>query len=180
MEKKDRRVIKSKKLIEDSIVYLLSEQSFSEMTVKEISETAGISRNTFYMYYPDKYSFTDELLNYLEQLCQDFCEAGEAQRWELLLLGLEEKSSLLNFLIRSREDETIQKSIRNLLLESIYYVLTPLELTSKDRFVCIGMAEGIYGLIEHWLMDEPHGDEEREEVTDAIRRMQESVWRECG
>ena len=47
----DRRVLRTKKNIRQAFLYLLSEKSLSQITVKELSDLADINRKTFYMYY---------------------------------------------------------------------------------------------------------------------------------
>lgn len=43
----------TKKAIRESFVKLLSEKPFSQITVRDIVEDCGVSRNTFYYYYND-------------------------------------------------------------------------------------------------------------------------------
>ncbi|WP_040929621.1 TetR/AcrR family transcriptional regulator [Nosocomiicoccus massiliensis] len=59
MKKMDLRVIKTLKRIDESIVELLREKSFEDITVKDICEHAMINRGTFYSHYKDKYDLID-------------------------------------------------------------------------------------------------------------------------
>ena len=53
--KPDRRVARTKKAIKNAFAELMAEKEFSEITVKNIAETADINRKTFYNYYNSVY-----------------------------------------------------------------------------------------------------------------------------
>lgn len=55
----DLRVLKTRKIIRDSFIELISKKSFDSITINDIAEKAQINRSTFYLHYTDKY----ELLN---------------------------------------------------------------------------------------------------------------------
>lgn len=63
--KTDLRVIKTKKAIRDALTQLLAEKDISQITIKDIAETAVINRKTFYNYYRDIYDVIDEIENEL-------------------------------------------------------------------------------------------------------------------
>lgn len=46
--KPDRRVARTKKAIKNAFAELMSEKEISEITVKDIAETADVNRKTFY------------------------------------------------------------------------------------------------------------------------------------
>ena len=51
MNEQDLRVIKSKKAIRDALFSILASKPINKITIKEISETAGINGKTFYTHY---------------------------------------------------------------------------------------------------------------------------------
>ncbi|MCH5314536.1 MAG: TetR family transcriptional regulator [Eubacterium sp.] len=55
----DLRIIRTQKHIKQAFYDLIKEKGFDQMTVKDITDKAMISRNTFYLHYSDKY----DLLN---------------------------------------------------------------------------------------------------------------------
>lgn len=59
--KTDLRIIKTKKSIYRAFFKLLNEKGFEKISVKDISDEAVISRNTFYLHYEDKYDLMDKL-----------------------------------------------------------------------------------------------------------------------
>lgn len=69
MDKKaDLRVVKTKKNIKESFIFLLENKSFKDITVQNIIDTALINRSTFYKYYKDKYDLAEQLSDeYIQQ-----------------------------------------------------------------------------------------------------------------
>lgn len=60
----DLRVKRTQRAIRDSFFSLVEKEGFEHISVKDITDGAMISRNTFYLHYADKY----ELLN---KICDD-------------------------------------------------------------------------------------------------------------
>lgn len=61
----DRRVIRTKKEILNALTKLLEQKSIEEITVREITDLAGINRGTFYLHYVDKYDLLEKSVNTL-------------------------------------------------------------------------------------------------------------------
>lgn len=56
----DRRIIRTREVIYETVISLLSEKEFSRISVKDITNQANISRSTFYTHYQDKYDWLDK------------------------------------------------------------------------------------------------------------------------
>lgn len=54
-EKTDLRVIKTKKILFDTLLKLMKNKSFEKIKISDICEEALINRSTFYAHYEDKY-----------------------------------------------------------------------------------------------------------------------------
>lgn len=57
----DRRQIKTKRSIKNAFLKLRSKKSIEQITIKELSEEAEISKATFYLHYRDIYDLSDTL-----------------------------------------------------------------------------------------------------------------------
>ena len=69
--KEDRRVRRTQKLLKESLVQLMSEKAFKDITIKDITERADLNRGTFYLHYSDTY----DLLTAMENgVLEDFQE----------------------------------------------------------------------------------------------------------
>lgn len=60
----DLRVKRTQKAIKESFFRLVDEKGFEHISVKDITDGAMISRNTFYLHYADKYDL-------LEKICDE-------------------------------------------------------------------------------------------------------------
>jgi AcrR family transcriptional regulator len=85
MPKVDRRIAKSQEAIKKAVIELMSENSFDDITIQDISDRANVSRGTIYLHYVDKYDLLDKLIgehiNEMRELCEatsemDFKEAN--------------------------------------------------------------------------------------------------------
>ena len=54
VESTDPRILRSRRMLMDSLVRLLSKKEFEDISVQEIADEATLNRATFYLHYPDK------------------------------------------------------------------------------------------------------------------------------
>ena len=64
-EKTDLRIRRTKRAIRDAFFVLVAEKGFDAVTVKDITDHAMISRNTFYLHYEDKFDLLNKISNEL-------------------------------------------------------------------------------------------------------------------
>ncbi len=64
-KKQDRRILKTKKAIRNAYAELISTKNINDITIKDIAETADISRKTFYYYYEGIWAIEEEIENEL-------------------------------------------------------------------------------------------------------------------
>lgn len=60
-KKTDRRTLKTRKVIYNSLMELLTQKELHKVTVQEISDMADINRTTFYKHFLDVYDLYDKL-----------------------------------------------------------------------------------------------------------------------
>jgi AcrR family transcriptional regulator len=73
-EKTDIRVHVTRKVLRESLISLMKKKSIMDITIKEICETAGLSRSTFYTYCHNQY----DLLRQIED--ETFIEVNKVMR----------------------------------------------------------------------------------------------------
>ncbi len=61
LRREDPRVLRSKRDLGDALEYLLTKKNFSDITIKEIADTAMVSKLTFYNNFADK----NDLLSFI-------------------------------------------------------------------------------------------------------------------
>lgn len=57
----DKRILKTKKILKETLISMLEKIPFEKITVKEICEKSSTSRITFYNHYHDKYDLMDDV-----------------------------------------------------------------------------------------------------------------------
>lgn len=65
MGKIDPRVIKTRRKLKKAFLTLLSTHKLTEMNVKDLTETADVTRGTFYLHYKDKETFINIMMKEL-------------------------------------------------------------------------------------------------------------------
>src|SRR5882672_4515284 len=53
-ENTDPRVLRSRQMLMESLLRLLSRKEFADISIQEITDEATLNRATFYLHYPDK------------------------------------------------------------------------------------------------------------------------------
>jgi len=54
MEATDPRVLRSRRMLMEALVRLLTQKEFEDISIQEIADAATLNRATFYLHYPDK------------------------------------------------------------------------------------------------------------------------------
>ena len=61
LQKQDRRIRRTQKLLKESLLELMEQKDFKNISVKDITELADLNRGTFYLHYADTYSLLQEM-----------------------------------------------------------------------------------------------------------------------
>ncbi len=67
--KQDRRIRRTQKLLKDSLIELMQEKEFKNISVKDITDRADLNRGTFYLHYSDTYHLLQQMQ---EDVLNDF------------------------------------------------------------------------------------------------------------
>jgi len=93
-EKTDLRVIKTKKILFDSLLKLMKNKNFEKIKISDICEDSLINRSTFYAHYEDKYELLMELFEE-----QKIALLKKLENNENIIFSKEYIMELLNILI---------------------------------------------------------------------------------
>ena len=64
----DRRVQKTRKLLQDALIELVAEKGYESVTIQEILDRANVGRSTFYVHFQDKDQLLHSILDRLDEL----------------------------------------------------------------------------------------------------------------
>lgn len=163
----------TKKAIVDSFLKLLSEKPLDKITVKDIVEDCGVSRNSFYYYYQDIFALMDDMFSSETekalQLEQNFSS------WQDALIGalqfaLQNKRVIANVCHSGSRDHVeryLYSVTEKVLKECVDFLSKDLHTSEWDRqFIAHFYMYALVGLFLEWvdngLKDEPEA---------VIRRM---------
>lgn len=101
----------TKKAIIDSFIRQLLAKPVDKITVKDIVEDCGISRNTFYYHFKDIYEVLEEILHIREQEVIRAIENGEIEEgdWKKGMSQMMENRDLIYRLYRSARSEQVRR-----------------------------------------------------------------------
>jgi AcrR family transcriptional regulator len=60
-EKSSKKILYTKKVLQNGLIELMKKMPLTEISVKDICETSHISRSTFYLHYKDKHSLLGDI-----------------------------------------------------------------------------------------------------------------------
>ncbi len=64
----DRRVQKTRKLLQDALIELVAEKGYESVTIQEILDKANVGRSTFYAHFQDKDQLLHSILDQFDEL----------------------------------------------------------------------------------------------------------------
>lgn len=143
-----------KSQIVDAMLLMMKEKPFSEIAIKEITDTAQVSRNSFYRNYADK---EDVIKQHLHSLLQNWSDTYVPDEND----GTKLYSSLFVHLEKNKELYLLlkQQKLFHLFMDVFLerYGTKP-ELDNASAYATSFISYGIYGWINEWIargMQEP-------------------------
>lgn len=67
MNKQESKYFHTASLMDEALLLLLEKKDFDRITVKELCETAGVNRTTFYLHYESMNDFLDETVSRINE-----------------------------------------------------------------------------------------------------------------
>lgn len=124
----DKRVLKTKKSLYDSLLHLMGEHSFEEIRVSEICDKAMTNRSTFYAHFEDKYALLSSLLLDLKEMLKKELEKNDRimnskdfymECIRLLLLHIETNKGIYLPLLLNNKNSIAMDMIYSTLIEDV-------------------------------------------------------------
>ncbi|MBV7505759.1 TetR/AcrR family transcriptional regulator [Bacillus sp. sid0103] len=164
----DKRILRTKRLIRDALTELMEEKGFEGITVRDLTEKAGINRGTFYLHYHDKFDLLEqseaEILNEMKKIAleinpTDFMNFNSENEPFPFIVNLfeffHENSSFMKVILGPKGDASFQGKMKDFIKETFYNnimskinrenMLVPVD----DLFAYVSSAH--LGVIQHWL-----------------------------
>lgn len=162
MKLEDRRVRRTKQLIKQSLIELMHEKSFKEITVKDITERADLNRGTFYLHYVDIYDLLskieDETLQAIEEMMLDYrCKINMPSCYELLdelFSYIEDNRDLFEVLLHSQSEGIFLNKLQYLIKTMGLDLMNMIYKDTSRPHYCYFLSfvlNGVLGVTEQWF-----------------------------
>lgn len=146
------------KAIKDTFLILLEERPFSEITVKDIVETCGINRNSFYYHYRDLPALMEEIIKEeAEMIIAKYPSVNSiVDCFDALVEFASHRKRAIMHIFRSVNREAFELQLMNI---SEYFVtkyvevaLTQQEISGEDKKGIVDYYKCVcFGLTIEWL-----------------------------
>lgn len=169
----DRRILKTRSVIKESLTALMKEKPFDKITIKDITDKANINRATFYLHYMDKYDLLEQsqndILNEIREVLADAFKIFNPQS-----LPIQDTNTIIPFLscvyecigknsdfvkviLGGNGDLNFQLKFKSLieeLIKKISVIKTPAAFCIPLKYLIETATSMHIGIISRWLEDE--------------------------
>lgn len=161
-ENEDRRVRRTKKLMQRALAQLLTEKPLSAISVREIAELADINRGTFYLHYRDIYDMArqlqDEMIEKFDRIVNSHARRESADELFPLLTELfgllAENADFTQVMVGKNGDAAFLDKLKNIVREKcLADAMTMLNIKNTDEFEYFYnyIVSGCIGVCHAWL-----------------------------
>jgi len=165
----DRRIAKTKILLENSLIRLMIEKGFDKISIKDLCEEADINRGTFYLHYKDKYDLLeqkeDEILKGFIKIVTNIVEKHPKNfilpaNKEILLhiftniyIYAKENADFMRVLLGTNGDLNFQMKIRNFIESCLVQNIAIKHEIEKlpIKYIATIASSAQLGIIQKWL-----------------------------
>ena len=161
---RDSRLRYTKECLYESFLHFLEDKPVPDITVSEICDRAGISRKTFYKYYPDQFGLLASMQNDLFARYREQLESSPADVREItpvLIRFADENRTLVKAVFANRgEGNFIDRMVDDLWAtyrpdwERANPDMAPIEV----EYLFCYIVSGLVGIVRHWLYEHPEMD----------------------
>lgn len=155
----DRRVLLSKRMLQEAIISILKKKNLSEISVLELCEKANVNRTTFYKYYRDisdlLNEIKEELLSDLTKILikYDMRKENEIAISKIMQL-LKEKEKYAKVLLGEHVNQSFLDDLYPYFIEKSYTDKTSGRNPRMQEGYFIILYYGSIGLIRKWVNDD--------------------------
>lgn len=162
----DQMVERTRQLIKETLLRLIEEKGFGNVTVRDLTLKAKINRGTFYLHYLDKYDLLEQIENellgglqqYMHTLNDQAIRKSHEENTPYLPLVevfryLEQNGPLLKGLLGAKGDPAFSQKMKSFLREGIFESLIE---RFQDRaipktYFSAFATSAFLGIVEDWL-----------------------------
>jgi AcrR family transcriptional regulator len=162
-EKEDPRVTRTRGLLEEAFTQVVAEKGFQSVSVKDITNRAGVNRATFYAHFSDKY----ELLDY--SIRMQFRQELEKRTLNVCTFSMENLHALIvtvcEFISTASShcnppstqfESLMETQVKAQVQELVQNWIEKLDTYIESNMAATAASWAIYGLALGWSRDKKH------------------------
>jgi len=180
MQRQDRRIRKTQRLLKESLLELMEKKDFKNISVKDITELADLNRGTFYLHYADTYSLLQEMET---EVLRDFQNMVNGYRDAFkkaslmpvtipIIQYIEENKKICKILFENSSSNDFVNRFHTLILKNGTAIIKEQYPNAKDvtlNYFLEFITYGLTGVFKQWLntdMQQP-----KEEVAEFVDKV---------
>ncbi len=165
----------TKRAIVETTLAMAKQRPIGKITVRDIVEACGITRNTFYYHFHDIYEVLECAIEVELKALRDTGETDpEKALFSLVDFFISYKKVWVNLYKTVGRDQLAayaSKLLREMLIEQLHAEARDMEVEESDfRLLCTFYEEALLGVFFRWIKEDS-GDHTPEELAATIRRM---------
>lgn len=171
----DRRIQKTRQVIMDTLVQLMSQKDFEKITINEIAEGANVNRGTVYLHFMDKYDLLNKCVESSLMKLASYCETGMAEGGspkgsiEDTFRYLEEHAFEYKTLLNNNGATAFRNKLMDILLLSIekQMEISSMKNMMHNDILIQFIASGAVGVVVWWITNS---------MPYSVKEITEQVW----
>ena len=174
-EKLDPRVKRTRSLLEQAFMEVVTEKGFQAVSVQDITEKAGVNRATFYAHFPDKYALLDYTVRQgfrqeLEKRMLNVCTFSMGNLRALILAVCEYISAASSHCNPpSQQFESVMETqVKIQIQELIEKWIDKIDTDVDPKIAATAASWAIYGLAMQWSRDKSKKRPSAETFADQV------------
>ena len=186
MNKNESRYFNTAIRMDEALITLLEKKDFEYITIKEICETAGVNRSTFYLHYENTFDLLQETTRYIldkhfayysSDTKEITARFANAELKDLLFITSEYLVPYLTFIKDNQRVFRVSiKNFNSLSLNDVYrkmfeYIFNPIlerfnVPENKRSYMIKFYLTGVYAIVTEWL--DRNCSDDMETITEVI------------
>ena len=186
MNKNESRYFNTAIRMDEALITLLEKKDFEYITIKEICDTAGVNRSTFYLHYENTFDLLQETTRYIldkhfayysSDTKEITARFTNAELKDLLFITSEYLVPYLTFIKDNQRIFRVSiKNFKSLSLNDVYgkmfeYIFNPIlerfnVPENKRSYMIKFYLTGVYGIVTEWL--DRNCSDDMETITEVI------------
>ena len=173
----DRRIRRTKRILRNSLIELLTSKDLNEITVSELTNHADVNRGTFYSHYQDVYDLFKEIeQGVLDDLLGILMPVfSSPQTWRAVLreslMYMQDRGKVFSIILSSTDSAFYDKIISRLhaVIKDVQVLSFSNEKREYNEYLYVYCITGIINVMQSWhKRDYIHPIEEMAELTETL------------